>query len=80
MAFAFSAKYINRLISLIQLMDKKSKSALISKINSINTFPEENKNNDLSVFFGKWEDSRTSDEIISSIKEERVEKKSEIKF
>jgi hypothetical protein len=37
---------------------------------------KEKKHVDLKSLFGAWDDSRTSDEIISDIKKSRVEKKS----
>jgi hypothetical protein len=79
MAISFSDKFINRLISIFQLMDGKSKKTFLEKIHiSMNDLPP--RKNNLDNVFGKWEDDRSTDEIIKSIVSARVEKNSDISF
>jgi hypothetical protein len=79
MAISFSDKFLNRLISIFQLMDGKSKKTFLEKIHiSMNDLPS--KKNNLDNVFGKWEDDRSTDEIIKSIVSSRVEKNSDISF
>jgi hypothetical protein len=79
MAISFSDKFINRLISIFQLMDGKSKKTFLEKIQiSMNDLPP--RKNNLDNVFGKWEDDRSTDEIIKSIVSARVEKNSDISF
>ncbi len=79
MAISFSDKFLNRLVSIFQLMDGKSKKTFLEKIHiSMNDLPP-GKNN-LENVFGKWEDERSTDEIIKSIVSSRVEKNSDIAF
>lgn len=79
MAISFSDKFLNRLISIFQLMDGKSKKNFLKKIMvSMNDLPP--RKNNLDNVFGKWEDDRSTDEIIKSIVSSRVEKNSDISF
>jgi hypothetical protein len=79
MAISFSDKFLNRLISIFQLMDGKSKKTFLEKIHiSMNDLPP--RKNNLDNVFGKWEDDRSTDEIIKSIVSSRVEKNSDITF
>ncbi len=79
MAISFSDKFLNRLISIFQLMDGKSKKTFLKKILvSMNDLPP--RKNNLDNVFGKWEDDRSTDEIIKSIVSSRVEKNSDISF
>lgn len=79
MAISFSDKFLNRLISIFQLMDGKSKKTFLKKILvSMNDLPP--RKNNLDNVFGKWEDVRSTDEIIKSIVSSRVEKNSDISF
>jgi hypothetical protein len=79
MAISFSDKFLNRLISIFQLMDGKSKKTFLEKIHiSMNDLPP--RKNNLDNIFGKWEDDRSTDEIIKSIVSSRVEKNSDIAF
>ncbi len=66
---------IDKYFGFLTRLDNSSKKRLIVKLTeSIEV--RELKPFDLKSLHGAWEDSRTSDEIISDIRNSRVEKKS----
>lgn len=68
---AVSNRTIDKYFGFLRKLDNNSKKRLIIKLTeSIET--KEDKSFDLKSFFGAWEDSRDSDEIIKSIKESMV--------
>lgn len=77
MSIALKNTTIDKYFGFLIRLDNSSKKRLIVKLTeSIEV--KEKKNFDLKSLFGAWEDSRTSDEIISDIKSSRVEKKTSI--
>lgn len=70
---------LDKYFGFLYKLDNLTKSRLIAKLTkSIATKEEENVS--LKSLCGSWEDSRTSDEIISDIKGSRIEKKNSIDF
>jgi hypothetical protein len=65
-------KTLDKYFELLNRLDNLSKKRLIIKLTESLDF--ENKETDLKVIFGAWEDSRDSDEIIREIKDSRVDK------
>jgi hypothetical protein len=75
MRIALKNTTIDKYFGFLNKLDNISKKRLIVKLTeSIEV--KEKKHFDLNSLYGSWDDSRTSDEIISDIKESRVEKKS----
>lgn len=66
---------IEKYFGFLTKLDIITKKRLIVKLTE-SIEAKENKHVDLNSLFGAWDDSRTSDEIISDIKKSRVEKKS----
>jgi hypothetical protein len=74
MRIALKNTTIDKYFGFLTKLDNISKKRLIVKLTeSIEV--KEKKQVDLKSLFGAWDDSRTSDEIISDIKKSRVEKK-----
>ncbi|MEN8838873.1 MAG: hypothetical protein ABF238_00030 [Flavobacteriales bacterium] len=68
-----SNKTLEKYFGYLKTLDIKSKKSLISKLKK--SMEKDSKNNfDLKTIFGKWEDTRASDEIIEEIQNSRVEK------
>lgn len=68
-----SNKILEKYFGYLKRLDIKSKKSLISKLKkSIDS--DSDNDFDLKSIFGKWDDNRSSDEIIADIKESRVEK------
>lgn len=74
MSLALKNTTIDKYFGFLKKLDNVSKKRLIIKLTeSIEV--KEKKHFDLTSLHGAWEDSRNSDEIISDIKNSRVEKK-----
>jgi len=70
---AISNKILDKYFNFLKNLDNETKKILINKLNkSIETKSKEDF--DLKSIFDAWEDDRTSDEIISEIKNSRVNK------
>lgn len=77
MSLALKNTTIDKYFGFLSKLDNVSKKRLIVKLTeSIEV--KEKKNFDLASLYGAWEDTRSSDEIISDIKNSRVEKKDSI--
>lgn len=75
MNLALNNTTIDKYFGFLKRLDTVTKKRLIVKLTeSIEV--KKKKHKDLSSLYGGWEDSRTSDEIISDIRSSRVEKKS----
>ncbi len=75
MKIALKNTTIDKYFSFLTKLDNLSKKRLIIKLTESIEVKEKN-HFDLKSLYGAWDDSRTSDEIISDIKNSRVEKKS----
>ena len=70
---AISNKILDKYFGYLKNLDNKAKKHLINKLTkSIEAKSE--KEFDLKSIFGAWEDDRSSDEIISEIRNSRVNK------
>ena len=74
MSVAISNKTIDKYLGFLKRLDNNSKKRLIKKLTE-SIDENARKPADLNRLFGAWEDSRSSDEIISEIRNSRVEKK-----
>lgn len=73
-SLSISNKMVERYFGYLRHLDSSAKKKLISKLKeSIET--KSDKKFEIESIFGAWEDTKTSDEIISEIKSSRVEKK-----
>ena len=71
-SLAISDDSLDKYFGYLKSLDNNSKKRLIIKLTeSIET---ETEVFDLKSFYGAWEDSRDSDEIIKQIKDSRVDK------
>ncbi len=69
---AINNRTIDKYFGYLRRLDNKSKKNLINKLTEsmdVNT----KTSNDISSFFGSWEDIRDSDEIIKEIRDSRVD-------
>lgn len=72
-SLTISNKILDKYFGYLKNLDNTAKKHLIIKLTkSIET--RTRKRSELKAFFGAWEDSRDSDEIISEIKSSRVNK------
>lgn len=70
---AISNKILDKYFGYLKNLDNKTKKSLIIKLTkSIET--KSKKDFDLNSIFGAWEDDRSSDEIITEIRNSRVNK------
>lgn len=77
MRIALNNAIIEKYFSFLTRLDNSSKKRLIIKLTeSIET--NEQSGFDLNELFGAWEDTRSTDEIISGIRSSRVEKNNSI--
>lgn len=79
MGLALTDKTIEKYLGFLSRLDNESKKKLITKLTE--SMKEKKKSKvllkDLS---GAWDDSRSSDEIISEIRNSRIEKRGDIEF
>lgn len=69
---AIKNRTIDKYFGYLRRLDNKSKKNLIIKLTEsldVNT----KTSNDISSFFGSWEDTRDSDEIIKEIRDSRID-------
>ena len=69
---AINNRTIDKYFGYLRRLDNKSKKNLINKLTEsmdVNT----KTSNDISSFFGSWEDTRDSDEIIKEIRDSRID-------
>jgi hypothetical protein len=69
---AINNRTIDKYFGYLRKLDNKSKKNLINKLTEsmdVNT----KTSNDISSFFGSWEDTRDSDEIIKEIRDSRID-------
>lgn len=79
MGYSITNNSIDKYLGFLTRLDIVSKKKLIIKLTeSIDNY--ENKPYDLKKLYGAWEDSRSSDEIINSIRLSRSEKTNTINF
>ena len=79
MSIALTNSIIDKYFGFLSKLDNASKKQLIIKLSeSIEEIEKEKL--DLKTLFGAWVDSRSSDEIISEIRESRVDKNDLINF
>lgn len=72
-SLSISNKMVERYFDYLRHLDSSAKKKLINKLKeSIET--KFDKKFEIESIFGAWEDTKTSDEIISEIKSSRVEK------
>lgn len=72
-SLSISNKMVERYFGYLRHLDSSAKKKLINKLKeSIET--KSDKKFEIESIFGAWEDTKTSDEIISEIKSSRVEK------
>jgi len=72
-SLTISDKILDKYFGYLKNLDTKAKKSLISKLTkSIETKPK--KEFDLNKMFGAWIDDKSTDEIISEIKNSRVNK------
>ena len=72
-SLTISNKILNKYFGYLKDLDDNAKKNLIIKLNkSIET--KSKKELDLNSFFGAWDDNRSSDEIISEIRNSRINK------
>jgi len=77
MRIALNNAIIDKYFSFLTRLDNSSKKRLIIKLTeSIET--NEQSSFDLKDLFGAWEDTRSTEEIISGIRSSRVEKNNSI--
>lgn len=67
-----NSETLEKYFSILKSLDNRSKKKLISKLTA--SLDSKNEKVDMSTLFGAWEDTKDSDEIISQIRESRVEK------
>ncbi len=77
MNIAIKNKNIEKYFSFLYKLDNFSKKRLIIKLTESIEAKEKEKI-DLKSLFGSWDDTRSSDEIISEIKKSRIEKNNTI--
>lgn len=76
---AMNNKTIDKYFNYLKKLDNRSKKELIVRL--METLDVETpKSGDISSLFGAWEDDRSSDKIISEIKELRIESQDPEKF
>lgn len=73
MGIALKNTTIDKYFRFLSRLDNRSKKRLITKLTESIELKEK-REHDLQSLFGAWEDTRTTDEIISDIKKLRVEK------
>jgi hypothetical protein len=79
MGLALSNTTIDKYFGFLTKLDNSSKKKLIVKLTeSIEDTADVDF--DLSAFYGAWEDSRSSDEIIKEIKDSRIDKNDILNF
>lgn len=79
MSLALTNKTIEKYFGFLTKLDNVSKKKLIIKLTESIEI-NENSDFDLASLFGKWEDSRSSDEIIRDIRDSRMDKNGVIAF
>lgn len=72
-SLVISNKILDRYFGYLKHLDNKTKKNLILKLKKSLDFKPE-KEIDLKSLYGAWEDTRDSDDIISEIKNSRVDK------
>jgi hypothetical protein len=77
MKLALNNTTIEKYFGFLIRLDNLSKKRLIIKLTE-SIDENENATLDLKTMYGSWEDSRTSDEIISDLKFSRIEKSNPI--
>jgi hypothetical protein len=71
MSLAFENNKVNSYFRLIKNWDAESKKDLIIKLTKSIDIKSDDKN-DFSACFGAWDDERSADEIITEIRNSRV--------
>jgi hypothetical protein len=72
-SLTISDKILDKYFGYLKHLDNKAKKSLINKLTkSLDSKPEEEF--DVESLFGAWEDDKSSDEIISEIRNSRVNK------
>ncbi len=72
-SLAASNDFLDKYFRQLKLLDNNSKKRLIIKL--AETITDSNHQFDLSNIYGKWDDSKDSDEIIKVIRESRIDNK-----
>lgn len=79
MALSITNNIADKYFSFLSKLDTSSKKMIILRlVESIEV--KKKKGNSLRKMFGAWEDERSSDDIISDIKNSRVDKQNSIDF
>lgn len=73
MGLSLTNRDIDKYFRFLSRLDVVSKKRLIIKLTE-SIEDRETKPFDIRTFYGAWEDSRSSDEIISEIRDSRVDK------
>ena len=79
MSITLKKSMIDKYFRFLSNWDDVSKKRLIVKLKE-SMEVKKKTNIDLKNLYGAWEDSRTSDEIISEIKNSRVEKRNSVEL
>lgn len=79
MSLALTNNTIDKFFGFLSQIDNDSKKKMIIKLTESIEIKEEPKCN-LQSLFGAWEDTRDSDDIITEIKNSRVENKNIAEF
>ncbi len=79
MSIVLTNSVIDKYFGFLSKLDNVSKKRLIIKLNESIEDKDKEKLN-LKTLYGAWIDSRSSDEIISEIRESRVDKNDFINF
>ncbi|KAA3642666.1 MAG: hypothetical protein DWP98_13425 [Bacteroidetes bacterium] len=67
-AINFNSKYVDSFLSKLLMLDEKTKKYVIEKLQaSLNKKLNKNEDFDISELAGKWQDDRTSEEILKDI-------------
>lgn len=69
MSLASENDKVNRFFGFLKNWDRESKEALIVKLKKSINYPTKQ---DFSSCFGAWEDERSTEEIVSDIRNDRV--------
>jgi len=75
-------KYLDKFLNILYDFDDRAKKYIIKRLQvSLKKSPKkEDESFDIDTVFGKWEDSRSSEEIIKDIYDSRVSKPDPISF
>jgi hypothetical protein len=80
MSVSLSIKSIEKYFSFLFKLDSRTKEKLIEKLKSSIKDDEKKVSSQSVSYFGSWEDDKSSDEIISHIRESRVDRSENLEF